>query len=256
MENDLIYSTHDILKMLDALLQDRGGGWWDGFFSDHARPCPFFVDWPDENLVGYFSAGLIKPGRALEFGCGHGRNAVYLAGQGCVIDAVDFSQEAIHWAKERTATAGVTVNYRCQSVFDLKIEPGQYDIVYDCGCFHHIPPHRRKTYIDLVCSALRPGGSFGLVCFRPEGGSSLTDWQVYDRRSMGGGLGYTQERLRTLFEPRFDIVEIRQMKEMDPSCRLFGKAFLWTLLLRKNKEGDRLYSQNQSPAVPIRTGSP
>lgn len=235
MQDDLIYGTDDILSMLDTFLQDRGGHWWDRFFSERARPCPFFIDWPDENLVGYFDTRRMKPGRVLELGCGHGRNAVYLAGQGCVVDAVDFSQEAIDWAKERTATAGVTVNYQCQSIFDVKVTPGSYDIVYDCGCLHHVPPHRRKTYVDLVRSALKPGGLLGLVCFRPEGGSGLTDWQVYDRRSMGGGLGYTEDRLRSIFSPHFDILEIRQMREMDPSSRLFGKDFLWTLLLRKNQ---------------------
>lgn len=236
LQDDLIYSTDGILRMLDTFLQDRGGGWWDGFFSDRARPCPFFIDWPDENLVDYFATRRMKPGRALELGCGHGRNAVYMASQGCVVVAVDSSQKAIDWAQERTVAAGLTVNYQCQSIVDFQATPGLYDIVYDCGCFHHIPPHRRETYVDLVCSALKPGGLFSLVCFRPEGGSGLTDWQVYDRRSMGGGLGYTEERLRAIFERRFDILEIRQMKEMDSSCRLFGKDFLWTLLMQKHPD--------------------
>lgn len=45
------------------------------------------------------------PGRVLELGYGNGRNAVYLAGQGCHADAVDFSAKAIGWARERAAAA-------------------------------------------------------------------------------------------------------------------------------------------------------
>jgi hypothetical protein len=57
-------------RALDALLEDRGGGWWSAFFADRARdsanPCPFLVDWPDESLVSWFSQGLLAPGRVLE----------------------------------------------------------------------------------------------------------------------------------------------------------------------------------------------
>jgi hypothetical protein len=29
--------------MLDGLLADTGGSWWDGFYADRARPIPFFA---------------------------------------------------------------------------------------------------------------------------------------------------------------------------------------------------------------------
>jgi predicted methyltransferase len=51
-----------------------------------------------------------------------------------------------------------------------------------------MPPHRRQDYAALVHRALKPGGSYGLVCFRPEGGSGYTDQQVYERGSLGGML--------------------------------------------------------------------
>ena len=85
----------DALNMLDALLEDRGGAWWNEFFADRAKPCRFFVDWPDENLVAWFGEGRLTPGRVLELGCGNGRNATYLASLGCDVDAVDFSAKAI-----------------------------------------------------------------------------------------------------------------------------------------------------------------
>ncbi|MGO8888412.1 MAG: hypothetical protein ACLP8X_31650 [Streptosporangiaceae bacterium] len=33
--------------------------------------------------------GQLAPGRVLELGCGHGRNAVYLASRGCGVDEQD-----------------------------------------------------------------------------------------------------------------------------------------------------------------------
>src|SRR3954454_2478123 len=107
MRDQFVYTTEDTLRMLDELLAERGDGWWDGFFADRARPCPFLVDWPDENLVEWFDQGRLVPGRVLELGCGHGRNAAYLARSGCSVDAVDFSAAAIEWAAERARAAGL-----------------------------------------------------------------------------------------------------------------------------------------------------
>lgn len=47
----LIYSADDVLAMLGDLLADATDTWWDGFFADRAKPIPFVVDWPDENLA-------------------------------------------------------------------------------------------------------------------------------------------------------------------------------------------------------------
>jgi SAM-dependent methyltransferase len=87
---------------------------------------PFFVEWPDENLVAWFGEGLLSPGRVLELGCGHGRNATYLAGLGCGVDAVDLSAQAIEWAQKRAKSAGVSVEFQCCPIFDATFAAGSY----------------------------------------------------------------------------------------------------------------------------------
>jgi SAM-dependent methyltransferase len=234
MPDQFIYATDDVLRMLDALVDDRGSEWWGEFFADRAKPCPFFTERPDENLAEWFGAGLLAPGRVLELGCGHGRNAIYLASLGCRVDAVDFSAQAIEWARERAEQAGAPVTFQCCSIFDAALSDGSYDLVYDTGCFHHLAPHRRKDYAELVGSALKPGGSYGLVCFRPEGGSGYTDQQVYERRSLGGGLGYPADRLRAIWDRApFSVRVLRQMNKTDGQGPCFGEDFLWALLATK-----------------------
>lgn len=236
MRDQFIYTTDDTLRMLDALLADRGDGWWNGFFSDRAKPCPFFVEWPDENLVEWFDEGRLVPGRVLELGSGQGRNASFLAGRGCRVDAVDFSAEALGWAAERAKAAGVAVNFQCCDIFDAVFEEGSYDLVYDSGCFHHLAPHRRLAYVELVRRALKPGGRLGLVCFRPEGGGDFTDQQVYENRSLGGGLGYSEEHLRVLWdEEPFSVDVLRQMVKQGGEGPVFGEEFLWAVLATKER---------------------
>ena len=234
MENEFIYAENDVLAMLDALLVNRGSDWWNGFYEDRAKPCPFFVESPDESLAEWLDDGRVRLGKALDLGCGHARNAIFLARKGFAVEGVDYSETAIKWAKERVADADVAVQLLCRSVFNLKVEAGSYDLVYDSGCFHHLPPHRRRTYVELATRALKPGGCFGLTCFRPEGGSGLSDYEVYERRSLGGGLGYTEERLHEIWSNGLQVRVIRQMKKPDAGSGLFGEDFLWVLLAQKS----------------------
>jgi len=233
--DEFIYTCDDLLRVLDSVLEGRDGTWWDGFFADASRPVPFFAGRPDESLAGWFRDGLLTPGRVLELGCGQGRNAIYLAGLGCSVDAVDFSPQAIDEARQRAEEAGCRVNFRCSSIFEAGLADGSYDLVYDSGCFHHLPPHRRQAYTELVRRALKPGGGYGLVCFRPEGGSGLTDQQVYEQRSLGGGLGYAEERLRALWDtPPFSVRVLRQMGKDNGQGPFLSEDFLWALLAVKD----------------------
>lgn len=233
MAGDPIYTEDDVLGLLDSLLSGQGGEWWNGFYEDQTKPCPFFVDWPDESLVQWVDEDM-RPGKALDLGCGNGRNAIFLARRGFAVEAVDYSQKAIDWASDRAREAGVAVQLHCRSVFDLDCEAGSYDLVYDSGCFHHMPPHRRRSYVELITKALKPGGWFGLTCFAPEGGSGYSDQEVYERRSLGGGLGYTEEQLRTIWSHGLQVQIVRRMKPQHDGSGLFGEAFLWALLARKN----------------------
>lgn len=229
-----INNQEDLLDMLDSLLREPAP-FWDGFYADRGKNIPFFVDKPDENLVRYMDTGRVKAQKALELGSGPGRNAIFLAEQGCSIDAVDVSEQSIEWAKERTKEHGVKVNYIHGNIFKLEVEEGAYDLVYDSGCFHHISPHRRLDYINLVKRALKPGGYFAITCFVQEGelgGSGMSDWEVYRKRSLEGGLGFTEQRLRRIFY-EFEEIEICRMKDAAKTDKVFGVSALWAALFQK-----------------------
>lgn len=232
---ETIQSYEDLLTMLDHLLKEESEFNWDNFYSNRERRIPFFENHPDENLVEYVETERIKAGKALELGCGPGRNAIYLSGNDFHVDAVDQSEEGLGWAEERAKEQGVHVNFIQSNIFDLDIEEGTYDLVYDSGCFHHIPPHRRMSYIELVKRALKPGGFFALTCFvlgGELGGAAISDWEVYRGRSMRGGLGFTEEKLKEIFHD-FKAVEIRKMRDRGPESSQFGTSALLAALFKK-----------------------
>ncbi|MFC4854830.1 class I SAM-dependent methyltransferase [Actinophytocola glycyrrhizae] len=222
-----IRSVEDVLTLLDGLFADALK--WEEFYGDRERPVPFFAAKPDENLVSYLERGLLPPGRALDIGCGPGRNAVHLAAAGFSVDAVDLSDAALTWAKERAGDADI--RFLCGDVFSMEL--GEYDLVYDSGCFHHLPPHRRVSYLSLLDRCLKPGGHFGLACFAAgEMGSEAPDAELYRKGRLEGGLGYTPESLRWIFSELTEV-ELRRMTEEQADSPLYGVPFLWTALFER-----------------------
>ena len=237
-----IQTVQDLLEMLDGMFApeaDRwtegGAHWWDRFYADRGRDVPFFRPDPDESLVAWHAGGRIAPragARALDLGCGPGRNAVWLAQQGYAVDAVDLSPGALDWGRERADEAGVSVAFRRADIFALQPE-APYDLVVDSGCFHHLPPHRRISYRELLERALATGGWFGLSAFATgEMGSEVPDEDLYRHGRLGGGLAYSDDDLRAGFGWLQEL-ELRRMRQAGPDEAVFGEPFLWVGLFRR-----------------------
>ncbi|MET9338513.1 class I SAM-dependent methyltransferase [Nonomuraea sp. NPDC003804] len=197
--NRSIRTMDDVMNLLDRLFAsdadrwtEQASTWWDDFYTDRSKPVPFFADKPDESLVSYLERGMLRPGRALDLGCGPGRNAIHLASLGFEVDAIDLSPTAVAWAEERARTAGADVRFHCGDAFTADLRPGRYDLVYDSGCLHHLPPHRRVSYLNLLDRLLAPGGHLAITCFASGAmGSELQDEEFYRDGRLHGGLAYT-----------------------------------------------------------------
>ncbi|MEU0564032.1 class I SAM-dependent methyltransferase [Nonomuraea sp. NPDC005983] len=245
--NRTIRTMDDVMDLLDRLFAsdaDRWTGnaspWWDHFYADRSKPVPFFASKPDESLVSYLERGMLEPGRALDLGCGPGRNAIHLASLGFEVDAVDLSPTAVAWAEERAREAGADVRFHCGDAFTADLQPGRYDLVYDSGCLHHLPPHRRVSYLNLLDRLLAPGGHLALTCFAAGAmGSELRDEEFYREGHLQGGLAYTFDELRWIFSG-YTEVELHQMEEQPPDAPVFGVPFLLTALFRRPEPRDRL----------------
>lgn len=228
---ECILNYEDLLKMLDNELKESKQ-FWEDFYVDRTKDIPFFiVEGPDENLVEYFNKGF-SPKRVLELGAGPGRNSIYMAKQGCNVSALDLSSNALDWAKERADKEEVNLDFHCVSLFDFEYEQNSYDFIYDCGMFHHLAPHRRLTYLEIIKKALKKDGYYGIVCFTTDGALNTPDWDIYKNKSLRGGIGYSEDRLKEIFKKDFNILDFRKMKKPVESDSLFGEEFLWTSLMQ------------------------
>lgn len=204
-------SSEDVLQTLDRRFLDERVR-WNKFFLSLKESHPLATSLPDEHLVEAIQSGFITKGRALDMGCGNGRNAIYLAQQGFQVDANDISEEAIQKAQVAAACLKVSVNFMRGSFLELNADNSIYDLIYDFGCLHHIHPHRRPQYINFVSRSLKPNGIFALGCFNEKMGTQKSDSEILTDFDMEGGLSFTPERLHSFFDSAFELSHMREMR--------------------------------------------
>ncbi len=144
------------------------------------------------------------PGRALDVGCGSGRDAVYLAKRGWQVTAVDFIDEALAKARERAAEAAVEVQWVKGDVGRLGqmgLEPG-YTLLYDFGCIHGLPDEARK------------GAAAGLTELAAPVATMLLGAFMKGRRLLLPG-GMDQEEIVSLLGDRWHLEEVRAVATDD-----------------------------------------
>jgi SAM-dependent methyltransferase len=90
--------------------------------------------------------------RCLDIACGNGRNAVFLAGKGYDVDAVDVSEVALEMARKRADENNVDVNWILSDLNRFQFIENEYDLIvvdfYLCG----------KDMVENIKKSLRIGG--------------------------------------------------------------------------------------------------
>ena len=154
------------------------------------------------------------------------------------MDAVDLSPAALAWAGEHAREAGAQVRFHRTDIFSADLPAGPYDLVYDSGCLHHLAPHRRVSYRDLLDRVLAPAVTSASRAFESGAiGSELPDEEPYRQGQLFGGLACTPEELRWIFSDPTEV-EMRPMAGQPPGSPLFGVPFLLTALFRRPKPAD------------------
>jgi len=110
----------------------------------------------------------LPAGRALDAGCGHGAEALWLAARGWRVTAVDFSAAALAHARATAAALGADVAERVEWVAgDLGAwtpQPGAYDLV--ASLYVHVAG-TVEGFVRRLAGGVAPGGTLLLVGHRP-----------------------------------------------------------------------------------------
>ena len=103
----------------------------------------------------------LRPGTALDLACGAGRNAVWLAGQGWRVTAVDFSGVALRMARSLAAERAVDAEWIEADVVAWTPPARAYDLV--CVFYLQLPASERPSALAHAAAAVRPGGTLLVV---------------------------------------------------------------------------------------------
>ncbi|MFE5073424.1 SAM-dependent methyltransferase [Streptomyces halstedii] len=105
----------------------------------------------------------LKPGRALDLGCGEGADAVWLARWGWRVTATDISRVALERAAVHAAEAGVTdrVDWQWHDL-GATFPEGEYDLV-SAQFLHSMGDLPREEILRRAARAVAPGGVLLIV---------------------------------------------------------------------------------------------
>ncbi len=173
---------------------------WDERYSR-----PEYVYGKEPNL--YFKAFIDthRPGRILLPGEGEGRNAVYAARNGWIVEATDQSPVAREKALNLAAEAGVTITYDLGDLLTLEVPESTYDAI---GLiFIHKNSEERVLYYPRLIKGLKPGGFLVLESFNKK-----------QLRNTSGGpqdpaMLFNEGELRRDFK-ELDILELYELEQV------------------------------------------
>jgi SAM-dependent methyltransferase len=97
---------------------------WDRRYTERER---LWSGTPNGALVAEV-AGL-APGRALDVGCGEGADAIWLAGHGWDVTALEVSGVALERAARHAREAGLVIRWVHAGLVEAKLPPASFDLV-------------------------------------------------------------------------------------------------------------------------------
>lgn len=147
---------------MELSLADR----WFYFREYRLKRRPMWADHPPMSgaLEAYATSDTVK--RALDMGCGTGRNARFLAERGIEVVGVDLVGRAVRMARARSGSGARFVRAPATRV-DQHVD-GPFDLILDVfGPASDLPDSGRRRYAQALAHLASPGAHLLLFTFEP-----------------------------------------------------------------------------------------
>ncbi len=93
----------------------------------------------------------IQTGKALDIATGRGRNALYLAGRGFAVEAVDISEVGLQEARRRAEEEGFSIDFKQADLESAELPESAYDLILN---FNFL----QRNLIPKLKKSLKLGG--------------------------------------------------------------------------------------------------
>ena len=180
------------------------------------------MPWYNENLDFDLEEELdrrkITCGKFLDLGTGPATQAMLLAKRGFNVVGSDLSEAAIKRARNVYASEK-NIDFIVDDILNSKLKDGEFDYIFDRGCFHVLFPTDRQIHIVRIKQILKDNGILFLKCFSDK------------EPRQEGPYKFSQGEIRSLFSKYFTIGSIKEtvyQGTFDP----FPKA-LFAVMIKK-----------------------
>lgn len=103
-----------------------------------------------------FLADRAQGARALEYGCGPGSYAFFLARRGAQVTGIDISETAIEQARAQAHEEQLPIEFRVMNAERLEFPDGSFDLICGTGVIHHLD--LRAAFAELA-RTMKPEGA-------------------------------------------------------------------------------------------------
>ncbi len=170
--------------------------YWDVVYRDtKVEDLPWFYKDLDPDLDRALKERGITKGSFLDICTGPGTQAVELAKRGFDVTGTDITPYAI----EKARALSTSVQFIQGDMLHPKLER-KFDYIFDRGCFHTLPPSKRRLYVSSVKNQLVDGGILFLKCFSTKEPGTWGPFRI------------SEEEIRSTFGKDFVVERIRETR--------------------------------------------
>jgi len=188
----------------------------DGKFWDEKYAGVDSVYGKEPNKFFKEQIGKLKPGKILIPGDAEGRNGVYAAVNGWIVNSVDYSQVAHDKAVQFAHDSGTEISYLVIDLSEYEPHKNYYDAVGII--FLHLSEELRKTFLKKTVQSLKPGGTIIFEAFAKD--------QL--GRDSGGpqdaSMLYELEEIKNLFSGLKQLLAVKEIVNLTESKFHSGEA--------------------------------
>jgi SAM-dependent methyltransferase len=184
----------------------------------------------EPNVFLASQSGYLKPGlRAFVPGDGQGRNGVWLAERGLLVETVDVSPLAVAKARDLAKARGAKLNIELADLTSWTWPQARYDIV--AALYVHFFDGDRPRMHRAMLEALKPGGVLIMEAFRIE--------QLEMKKLYGSGgpktadMLHSTEKLVSDFKGASILLLEEAVVELDEGHRHKGPAAIVRAIVQK-----------------------